>query len=688
MRGLGPPRFLLQPLAMAASFSPASCPPPTTTVMLREILHPPFKLPSISFHRSPISFSPTKKLFSSSSIVAAAAVASSTSRGPASRPASKQQKQASKIAKKRSSSSKTAHTCPGCGVTMQEKNPNAAGFFIRPCRLTDDEEEEQSFEEDAAATLDEELVIDEDEDADATDDDDDGDDVDGVSDIEIENSKIKGGWTWVKVNPKDDTLAELDVELAEADVNEIEEEFNTEEEWEKSLKAFGPAGPGYGNWNQQGGPPSLQFGRVKKDKNKDRTKREEPEKLVVCVRCHELRNYGKVKDPTKESLLPDFDFERTVGLRLARTHAARTVVVMVVDTADFDGSFPRRVAALLANLEEKQGDSWKDNKSGNVPRLILVANKIDLLPKQISPTRLDSWIRRRVRDGGAPSSSGLFLVSCVKNWGIKAVLECIKKMAGPRGEVWVVGAQNAGKSSLINALAKVEEGAPLTQLTEAPLPGTTLGLVRLGGILPANAKLFDTPGLLHPHQITVRLSREEQKLVQVRKELKPRTYRVTVGDTIHVGGLVRLDVKNISASSMYITVWGSTILTCHFAKTHKADETFQKHVGVKLQPPLTKERIEELGPWVETPITITGDTWEKSSVDIAIAGMGWFGLGIKGTADLNVWTYEGVGITTRRALVPDMAQYFEKAGFTVVKGGTSKPKSNASKSKDFLSLES
>lgn len=48
------------------------------------------------------------------------------------------------------------------------------------------------------------------------------------------------------------------------------------------------------------------------------------------------------------------------------------------------------------------------------------------------------------------------------------------------------------------------------------------------GVLPGNAKLFDTPGLLHPHQITTRLTREEQKLLQVGKELKPRTYRIKV----------------------------------------------------------------------------------------------------------------------------------------------------------------
>lgn len=47
-------------------------------------------------------------------------------------------------------------------------------------------------------------------------------------------------------------------------------------------------------------------------------------------------------------------------------------------------------------------------------------------------------------------------------------------------------------------------------------------------MLPGKAKLFDTPGLLHPHQISTRLTMEEQKLIRIEKELKPRTYRIKV----------------------------------------------------------------------------------------------------------------------------------------------------------------
>ena len=106
--------------------------------------------------------------------------------------------------------------------------------------------------------------------------------------------------------------------------------------------------------------------------------------------------------------------------------------------------------------------------------------------------------------------------------------------------MWAIGAQNAGKSTLINSIRKHvgEGGGKITHLTEAPVPGTTLGIIRVEGILPGQGKLFDTPGLLHPHQITTRLTREEQKLVHISKELRPRTYRIKVCFCLNVSVLI------------------------------------------------------------------------------------------------------------------------------------------------------
>lgn len=75
---------------------------------------------------------------------------------------------------------------------------------------------------------------------------------------------------------------------------------------------------------------------------------------------------------------------------------------------------------------------------------------------------------------------------------------------------------------------------------------------------------------------------------------------------------------------------------------------------------------------------MTGDSWEQSSVDVAVAGLGWVGIGVKGTAVLQAWTYEGVAVTTHEAMVYDMAAIFEKPGFTAMKS----PSKGNKKSKD------
>ena len=275
---------------------------------------------------------------------------------------------------------------------------------------------------------------------------------------------------------------------------------------------------------------SLKKGLLVEDENPNPNPNPNPnlvEKPVVCARCHSLRHYGKVKDPTVENLLPEFDFEHTVGRRLVSTSGTRSVVLMVVDASDFDGSFPKRVAKMVSATIDENYTAWKMGKSGNVPRVVLVVTKIDLLPSSLSPTRFEHWVRQRAREGGANKLTSVHLVSSVRDWGLKNLIDDIVQLAGRRGNVWAIGAQNAGKSTLINSIGK-HAGGKLTHLTEAPVPGTTLGIVRVEGVLTGAAKLFDTPGLLNPHQITTRLTGEEQKLVHVSKELKPRTYRIKV----------------------------------------------------------------------------------------------------------------------------------------------------------------
>lgn len=94
---------------------------------------------------------------------------------------------------------------------------------------------------------------------------------------------------------------------------------------------------------------------------------------------------------------------------------------------------------------------------------------------------MQAWVRKRCAQGGLPRPSAVHVLSSTKRWGVRELLADLQRAAGTRGDVWVVGAQNAGKSSLINAMRAVAGLGEERNVTAAPLPGTTLGARGAGG---------------------------------------------------------------------------------------------------------------------------------------------------------------------------------------------------------------
>ncbi|MCL7023463.1 hypothetical protein MKW94_013118 [Papaver nudicaule] len=537
--------------------------------------------------------------------------------------------------------------CPGCGIFMQDNDPNIPGFYQKRKVIHKDNDDEEEYNDDdelGFSLIDAKLDEEEDLDDEEGEEEDLEEGFEGKFDEEEEESE---GFDWDSEDWEND------------DEDEIRK---------KELDGFAPVSVGYGNVTEEVINKGKRIKVSKSDKKKKlkevRAKKDEDESLVVCARCHSLRNYGQVKNQKAENLIPDFDFDRLISTRLMKPtgNSDASVVVMVVDCVDFDGSFPKRASkSLFKALEGTKRDSKL-----KLPKLVLVATKVDLLPSQISPTRLDKWVRNRARANGAPRLSGVYLVSSKKDLGVRNLLSFIKELAGPRGNVWVIGAQNAGKSTLINALSK-KEGTKVTKLTEAAVPGTTLGILRIGGILPAKAKMYDTPGLLHPYLMSIRLNRDEQKMTEIRKELQPRSYRIKARQTIHIGALMRLDLNQATVQTIYVTVFASPNISLHLGKLENAEETWTKHAGIRLQPPVGEDRVSELGQWKQRELTITGLSWDVNSTDIAAAGLGWISIGLKGEANVTLWSYDGVDITLREPLVLDRAPFLERPGFHLPK---------------------
>jgi ribosome biogenesis GTPase A len=541
--------------------------------------------------------------------------------------------------------------CPGCGVGLQCEDKNGPGFFVVPKRLLEPERDasNEAFVEDprAAAAADDMLNFDEDD----MDEDDDDDAEGGVESFAVEGlseDELAG------LDEDDDDLDGLD--LSNFDGQDGDAEDVDEDAALAALDALFAEDDDTGDAGAADGDDWDSIAARKREERESR--RNDSPDTVVCARCYSLRNYGKVKNEAAEILMPSFDFGRVVGDRLSKVGPGGAVVLLLVDLIDFDGSFPVDAVDVIS--------PYVANESVDV---LLVGTKVDLLPTQCTRARVTSFVRRRAKDLGLKRASGVHLVSAHSGMGVNILSEQLETLLDEGREVWVVGAQNAGKSSLINRLSKKyggpgpEDGGPLA----SHLPGTTLGVVKLPGLLPNGSDVYDTPGLLQPFQVSGRLTNEEARAVLPRKRLAPRTYRAEIGSSIHIGGLARIDVVDSPQRTLYLTVWASHDVPTHYmvrGEGGKADDFYEKHAGGKLSPPVGEHRAAQLGEWGCRTVSVYGESWQRSDRDISIGGLGWVGVGCNGNASFRMWTHEGVQVETRESLVPDMGRDLLRPGFS------------------------
>lgn len=383
-------------------------------------------------------------------------------------------------------------------------------------------------------------------------------------------------------------------------------------------------------------------------------------KKVICKRCHGLQNFGSVEESlrpghTDEPLLSQQAFRDL--LKPIRDKPA--VIIALVDLFDFSGS-------VLPELDAIAGE--------NNP-VILAANKADLLPDSMGQIRAENWVRRELEYLGIQSLSNqrgvVRLVSCKTGFGVTALMAKARGIAADMDcdDIYVVGAANAGKSTLINhMLAKNEEKKPYQTsykpkkkragnanahkggVTTSPLPGTTLKFIKID--LGDNKSLYDTPGLLVPGTLTQLLTPEELKMVVPKKKVEAITFRVAAGKCVLVGGLARIEVVGDSKPFLFTFFVGNDI-KLHPTDTDKADAFVKKHAGTGLlTPPLGEGSAERLGEFRHHDLEIDGAGWKEAAVDISLQGLGWVAVTGAGKAKVRVSLPKGIGISVRPPLMP------------------------------------
>lgn len=332
---------------------------------------------------------------------------------------------------------------------------------------------------------------------------------------------------------------------------------------------------------------------------------------LLCQRCFRLKHYNE----TQEVSVTDDDFLKMVS----SIRDADGLVVHVIDIFDVNGTLITSLPRIV----------------GNNP-IILVGNKVDLLPKSTNKRKLEQWLRGMAKNEGIKVKD-VFLISSISGQGIEylsAHMDTYRKGKN----VYVVGVTNVGKSTFINHIIKQSSGLK-NVITTSYFPGTTLGFIEIP--LDDDAYLIDTPGIVNKHQMAHYVSDQDLKLITPDKEVKSRGYQLNSGQTLFIGGLGRLDF--IRGEKQTFVCYFSNQIPIHRTKLDNADSLYKERIGDLLTPP-NKDTLEKLPSFSKSTFKIDENS------DIVFPGLGW--ITIKGK-DVTVIAHspKDVAVTVRKSLL-------------------------------------
>jgi ribosome biogenesis GTPase A len=240
--------------------------------------------------------------------------------------------------------------------------------------------------------------------------------------------------------------------------------------------------------------------------------------------------------------------------------------------------------------------------------IILVLNKIDLLPKSV--------VERKIMAYFEPYNFlDIVTVSAEKSYNIGLLLKKIKKHYNKKN-VYVVGNTNAGKSTLMNKMIN-NYSIESSNITISPMPATTLNEIK---IKFEDFYLIDTPGLFDQGNILNFVEKDMIKNLSPKKQIKPKIYQVKKGQALIIGGIIRIDYISDFENSLTLFI--------------------SNDIEVKRINGLKHDYLKDLS-YRELEV--------KHQSDIVINGLGF--IKIIGDAKFEMYLDKDIEIFTRRSLI-------------------------------------
>ncbi|XP_031632893.1 nitric oxide-associated protein 1 [Contarinia nasturtii] len=268
---------------------------------------------------------------------------------------------------------------------------------------------------------------------------------------------------------------------------------------------------------------------------------------LTCQRCHFLKNYNT-------ALKVQVNADDYINM-LSKIKDEWALAILMVDLTDFPCSIWPNIVDII----------------GEKRPVIVVGNKIDLLPqdsieylKHIKECLEDSLIQSGLTKTNIKHTC---LISSKTNYGIEDLITTLYAIWPNKGDVYLMGNTNVGKSTLFNALlgsdyCKIRARSLIRRATSSLWPGTTLRMLKFPIARPSNALLIERQKRLQNEE-RQRQALESLRLSQVFSGRQPEKTLME-----HIGLTYELEPESKFESAVELT--DAPPLEKYFNENHKA----------------------------------------------------------------------------------------------------------------------
>lgn len=338
-----------------------------------------------------------------------------------------------------------------------------------------------------------------------------------------------------------------------------------------------------------------------------------PEGLLLCNDCFKNERFNtEPKEP---------HFEESYQTILEQIKESKPLIAYVVDLFSFEGSFITKLNEMIKGLD-----------------VLVIANKRDLLPKDINDEALLEYVAHRLRVAKLEVRD-VVLTSSSTNYNIDLMYQKIVELSNNR-DVYFIGASISGKSTLITELLKRYQNNTRKLITVANFKNTDLRGYKIP--LTDKTSIYELPGTDIHNSLLSKVERVVQNQITPRKEVKARKFNLHCNNSVAIGGLCVVEL--LSKTKTDISIYASSGVEVKMKRI--TGEKYLQSILKKKNIKPCSSRYTLFNEFDAYDFQIT----EEGSRDIGILGLGWFNF--KGNNQtFRIFVPKGVYVYTTRAKV-------------------------------------